>query len=93
MKFEFESSFNRDFLQISIEGIIELDEVLEAIESANMLNEIPYSIKKISGYPKLKAFLLKFNRNKDFRMGFYLEGDTLILSRVLSRKEIYKMFP
>jgi len=93
MKFEFESSFNRDFLQISIEGIIELDEVLEAIESANMLNEIPYSIKKMSGYPKLKAFLLKFNRNKDFRMGFYLEGDTLILSRVLSRKEIYKMFP
>lgn len=47
----------------------------------------------MSGYPKLKVFRLKFNRNKDFRMGFYLEEDTLILSRVLSRKEIYKSFP
>jgi len=93
MKFEFESSFNRDLKKIPIEVVVELDEVLEAIESANMLNEIPYSIKKMSGYPKLKAFRLKFNRNKDFRLGFYLEGETLILSRVLSRKEIYKMFP
>lgn len=93
MKFEFESSFNRDLKKIPIEVVIELDEVLGAIESSNSLNSIPFSIKKMSGYPKLKAFRLKFNRNKDFRMGFYLEEDTLILSRVLGRKEIYKSFP
>jgi mRNA interferase RelE/StbE len=93
MKFEFESSFNRDLKKIPIEVVIELDEVLGAIESSNSLNSIPFSIKKMSGYPKLKAFRLKFNRNKDFRMGFYLEEDTLILSRVLGRKEIYKLFP
>jgi len=93
MKFEFESSFNRDLKKIPIEVVIELDEVLGAIESSNSLNSITFSIKKMSGYPKLKAFRLKFNRNKDFRMGFYLEEDTLILSRVLGRKEIYKLFP
>lgn len=93
MKFEFESSFNRDLKKIPIEVVIELDEVLGAIESSDSLNSIPFSIKKMSGYPKLKAFRLKFNRNKDFRMGFYLEEDTLILSRVLGRKEIYKSFP
>jgi hypothetical protein len=47
--------------KIPIEVVIELDVVLEAIKSANMLNEVPYSIKKMSGYPKLKAFRLKFN--------------------------------
>jgi mRNA interferase RelE/StbE len=93
MNLEFESSFNRDLKKIPSEVLIELDEVLEAIENATSLNSIPYSIKKMSGFPKLKAFRLKFNRNKSFRIGFYLDGDCLFLSRILDRKEIYKLFP
>lgn len=93
MKLEFESSFNRDLKKIPVEVLAELENVLVAIETAISLQTIPYSIKKMSGYPKLKAFRLKFNQNRDFRIGFYLDGDTLILSRILDRKEIYKSFP
>ena len=29
----------------------------------------------------------------DYRIGFFLEEDTIIFSRVLHRKEIYRFFP
>jgi mRNA interferase RelE/StbE len=93
MKYIIEKSFERDAKKLDIDLLHEIQDVVLAIRQAQTLAEIPFSIKKMSGYPKLKAFRLKFNRNKDFRLGFYLEEDTLILSRVLSRKEIYKMFP
>ena len=93
MKYIIEKSFERDVKKLDLDLLHEIQEVVIAIKQAQTISDIPYSVKKMSGYPKLKAFRLKFNRNKDFRMGFYLEEDTLILSRVLGRKEIYKSFP
>ncbi len=93
MEYVIEKSFERDAKKLDIDLLHEIQDVVLAIRQAQTLAEIPFSIKKMSGYPKLKAFRLKFNRNKDFRLGFYLEEDTLILSRVLGRKEIYKSFP
>jgi len=29
----------------------------------------------------------------DYRIGLYLEGDSVVLSRVLNRKEMYRYFP
>ena len=29
----------------------------------------------------------------DYRMGFFLEGDTIVIARVLHRSKIYQVFP
>lgn len=71
----------------------ELKELYEAIEEGESLDDLPYSVKKMAGHPKLKAFRLRLIENSDFRIGFYLEGDTVVLSRILNRKDIYKKFP
>jgi mRNA-degrading endonuclease RelE of RelBE toxin-antitoxin system len=53
MKIEFESSFERDLKKLSAEILIEIDEILDALEDSSSLSEVPYSIKKLSGFPKL----------------------------------------
>lgn len=42
----------------------------------------------------MKGFRNAFRiRIKDYRLGFYLEKDTILISRLLNRKDIYKYFP
>ncbi len=44
--------------------------------------------KKIKGFKN--AYRIKFG---DFRMGFLWEDESIKLSRVLNRKDVYKYFP
>jgi mRNA interferase RelE/StbE len=60
--------------------------VLKFIE-ADALKEIS-GIKKLKGHPN--AFRVRI---KNYRLGFFAEGDSLVLSRILHRKEIYRYFP
>jgi mRNA interferase RelE/StbE len=93
MKYFIEKTFERDAKKLEKDLLHEIQDVVLAIRQAQKLSDITFSIKKMEGFPKLNAFRLKFNRNKDYRIGFYLEGDTIILSRILKRKDIYKSFP
>lgn len=93
MKVDTLKSFERDAKKLPKPLLTELKAVLDALEKANSLDTLPYSIKKLTTSPKLKAFRLRLKDNPNFRVGFYLEGDTVVLSRVLDRKEIYKAFP
>jgi len=45
-------------------------------------------IERMKGYPGF--YKVRFG---DYRVGLYIEGDTLVLERVLHRKEIYRYFP
>jgi mRNA interferase RelE/StbE len=49
---------------------------------------------KLSALEKLKGHESAYKiRLGDYRMGIFLENDTVIFSRFLHRKEIYKKFP
>ena len=93
MKIETQTSFGRDAKKLPDSILDELKTLYEAIEEAQSLDDLTYSVRKMAGSKKLKAFRLRLSENSDYRIGFYLEDDTVVLSRILNRKEIYKKFP
>ncbi len=46
------------------------------------------NIKKLSGH--VSAYRLRIG---DYRVGFFIVDETVILDRVVHRKDIYKVFP
>jgi mRNA interferase RelE/StbE len=85
---EFRASFVKDLKTIKDQGVLKrVKETIEAIENANSLADVP-NLKKLKGS---KNYFRQ--RLGDYRLGFALEGDTLILVRILNRKDIYKYFP
>jgi mRNA interferase RelE/StbE len=88
MKVQFTNAFDRDISKIKNQKVA--GQILSAIEnmkSASSLSEIS-GVKKMHG--ATNAFRMKV---KDFRIGFYFEKDSILISRVLDRKDIYKYFP
>lgn len=92
MKLEIDNSFLRDVKKLPESVREELAEIYSVIQDATSLENLP-SIKKMVGQRKRKTFRIKLEKNSDYRIGLYLEGDTVILSRILNRKDIYKKFP
>ena len=88
MKVQFTNAFDRDLSKIKDKKVAA--QILSAVgtmKSANSLTEIA-GVKKMHG--ATNAFRM---RVKDFRIGFYFEKDSILISRVLNRKDIYKYFP
>jgi len=73
--------------ELSRQQMEELAEILVKLTEYKSLTEIP-DCKKLKGFKN--AYRIKF---KDFRIGFLWETETIKLSRVLNRKDIYKYFP
>jgi mRNA interferase RelE/StbE len=65
----------------------QLAQILISITQAKALTEIS-DCKKLKGFKN--AYRIKFG---DFRIGFLWEEETIKLSRVLNRKDVYKFFP
>lgn len=65
----------------------QLADIIEQLQRADHLMEIP-NLKKMKGYKN--AYRIRFG---DYRIGFLLENNKIILSRVMNRKEIYRYFP
>lgn len=65
----------------------ELADIIEQLREAKQLTDVA-NLKKLTGYKT--AYRIKFG---DFRIGFLFENDTVTLSRVMNRKEIYRYFP
>ena len=57
------------------------------VESGVDLGGLP-NIKKLSGH--VSAYRLRIG---DYRVGFFIVDETVILARVVHRKDIYKVFP
>ncbi|MCY7375724.1 MAG: type II toxin-antitoxin system RelE/ParE family toxin [Pyrinomonadaceae bacterium] len=88
MKVEFRKSFIKDLKIVSDKFLLQkVKETIEIAEKSETLNDLPHR-KKLKGADKF--FRLKIG---DYRLGFALEGDTLIFVRFLPRKDIYKFFP
>ena len=60
---------------------------IEFLESVHSLQSVP-QIKKMKGFSD--AWRIRIG---DYRLGFRLIGDTIVLGRFLSRQQIYRFFP
>jgi mRNA interferase RelE/StbE len=88
MKVLYEKAFWRDIKKLRDQNVLDnLALVIEKIKKATDLSVLG-DIKKLKGHPS--AFRMKVD---DYRLGFFLENDQVILTRFLNRKDIYKFFP
>lgn len=62
-------------------------QIIEDIENANSLSDIK-SLKKMKGFTI--CYRIKIG---DYRIGMYIENNTIELVRLAHRKDIYKLFP
>lgn len=86
MKIVADRSFERDAKRLPNQAQQQLKEILQRLTVATTLQEV--SPTKMEGAKN--AYRIRFG---NYRVGFYLEGNQVILSRVLDRKDIYKYFP
>jgi mRNA-degrading endonuclease RelE of RelBE toxin-antitoxin system len=89
MKIEYLPSFIKDLKKLKSASIYNSLKtfVTQDILTYQTFTEIP-NLKKIQGAKN--AYRIKFG---DYRIGFFLEQEKIIFSRVLHRKEIYRFFP
>lgn len=66
---------------------LELIAILDRMRKAASLSELT-AIKKLKHFPN--AYRIRLG---DYRIGFIVEDNTIIVSRVMHRKEIYRYFP
>lgn len=66
---------------------LQLADIIEQIQQTDQLMEIP-NLKRMKGYKN--AYRIRFG---EYRIGFLFESNTIKLSRVMNRKEIYRYFP
>ena len=88
MKVEFLKRFSKDLDDVKIktvkQSVIRLIELMEVVDS---LEKIP-NTKKLKGHKSAYR-----TRIGDYRLGFFFENSTILLARILHRKDIYKIFP
>lgn len=88
MKVEFLKTFSKDLDNIKVATVKQrLESLIENLEAASQLNEIP-NTKKLKGHKS--AYRIKLG---DYRVGIFLENDTVEMARVAHRKDIYSLFP
>ena len=88
MKVEYTSLFSKDLDKI------ENDDVLEKIEKVIDQVKISQKPMDITHIKKMKNAKNAFRiRVGNYRIGIYINGETVIFTRVALRKDIYDIFP
>jgi mRNA interferase RelE/StbE len=87
MKTVIKGSFVRDAKKLSTEIQLEIRDILLELEQVDSLSQIK-NLEKMTGYKN--AYRIRMG---NYRIGFLIIADELILSRVLHRKDIYDYFP
>lgn len=88
MKIKYLRSFEKDLRKVNDKKTKQkLKLIIEEMKQASVLDDIR-SVKKLAGHPN--AFRMRIGT---YRLGFYYENNTLILSRFVKRNDIYKLFP
>ena len=88
MKVEYLSQFDKDIDKVKEREVkIALLNIINEFKNASSLADIR-QVKKLKGG---KTFYRV--RIGDYRLGFSLNGQTVLFMRFLSRKDIYKYFP
>ncbi|MBK6496910.1 MAG: type II toxin-antitoxin system RelE/ParE family toxin [Saprospiraceae bacterium] len=82
MKVEFKTSFLSDLRKVNNQKIVLL------------VKEIIDELKKVKNLKKLSGFDNAFRiRARNYRIGIFVVDQTIVLVRILNRKDIYKYFP
>ncbi len=85
MKTVFLSQFEKDIEKIRLQSV--KDDIADAIEQAG-------TSPAIKNLKKLKGFKIAYRiRIGDYRIGVFINGDTVEFARVVHRRDIYKFFP
>ncbi len=88
MKIKYHKSLEKDLRRINDKMVKQkLKLIILEMKEAKFLDELS-SVKKLAGHPN--AFRMRVGT---YRLGFYYENITLILSRFVKRNDIYKLFP
>ena len=87
MKCIIKRSFEKDALKLSASVQKDISEIIAVIQKAKTLSELP-NCKKLTGFKN--AFRIK---SGSYRIGFFFEDNTVELTRVLARKDMYRYFP
>ena len=88
MKIIYTKAVTKDVRKIKDKKLIsKITIIVKGLKEASNLEQLP-SLKKMLGHPK--AYRIRIG---DYRLGFYLDNDTVILVRFLKRSDIYKVFP
>ncbi|MFN6087580.1 MAG: type II toxin-antitoxin system RelE family toxin [Cyclobacteriaceae bacterium] len=80
-----DKSFERDAKRLPKDVQVRVKASIEKLRNSS-LQEL--NLTKMEGAKN--AFRLRVG---DYRIGLYLEGESVVLSRVLNRKEMYRYFP
>jgi mRNA interferase RelE/StbE len=81
-------SFNKDIAKISDKKLaLKIEGVINSLQRANTIDLLP-DIKKLKG--SINAYRIKIG---DYRLGFYLNENTVVLTIFAHRKDINKYFP
>ncbi len=88
MKTAFRKSFARDLKKIKDQDLLDrIQQTIEEVEAANDLSSLS-SVKKMAG--ATDYFRIRVG---DYRIGIFLDGDTVEFVRCLPRKDLYRYFP
>lgn len=87
MQIEIKQTFIKDLKPIPKHIKSKLGGVIDLIEQTDSLSDLT-SVKKMQGYQNFYRL-----RIGDYRLGFAVDGDSIILIRFLHRKRIYRFFP
>lgn len=88
MKLRYLKSFLRDLEKLKDKKTKQQIKVqIEQIKSAEKQSEIQ-QLKKIKGHSY--AYRIRFG---NYRMGLFIEKDTVTFARFIKRNDIYKLFP
>ena len=86
MKILIDRSFERDAKKLPQSVQLKVKLAIDSILKASNLSSL--QVSKMEGAKN--AYRVRVG---DYRIGFYLEDEIIVLSRVLNRKEIYRYFP
>lgn len=88
MQYSYTRLFTKQIGKLHDKGVIKaVKKSLEALGAATSLNEVP-NLAKLSGYKSCYRI-----RVHDYRIGVHLEeDDSVIISCIYHRREIYKRF-
>ncbi|MES2809696.1 MAG: type II toxin-antitoxin system RelE/ParE family toxin [Bacteroidota bacterium] len=88
MKTEFTRLFLKDLDKISQKSV--KSSVLEIIDEVEKLR----SLSEITNIKKLKSYHTAYRiRTGDYRIGIIVDNDVVVFTRLVHRKDIYKVFP
>ncbi len=88
MKVIFYAGFNKDLDKTKDKKLALLVlQTIQLFQRAKKLEEIP-NVKKLKGHPNAYRY-----RKGNYRIGFFVENDTLIFAAFAPRGKIYRKFP